>query len=99
MFTLIASGKSFSSKFLKGNYELLGWFCVLIDSFVSEYLKTLSQNNMDELQEMYESVVPAFAEAYPDVFNLKEFSMQSFILADHILNYYSIDNPLAIVPL
>lgn len=48
---------------------------------------------------MYESMIPAFNEAYPDVFNLNVFSFESFVWADMILNNYSIENPLAIVPL
>lgn len=62
-------------------------------------MRQFTENNVEELQEMYESIVPAFAEAYPEVFNLKEFSFQSFKLADHILNFYSIDSPLVVVPL
>ncbi|KAG1224576.1 hypothetical protein G6F35_003933 [Rhizopus arrhizus] len=52
-----------------------------------------------ELRELYDSMMPEFAEAYPDVFNLEKFDFQSFIWADNLLNNYSIDNPLAIVPL
>ncbi|CEP16037.1 hypothetical protein [Parasitella parasitica] len=52
-----------------------------------------------ELKEMYDSMIPAFHEAYPDVFDLKVFSFEAFVWADMILNSYSIENPLAIVPL
>lgn len=44
-------------------------------------------------------MMPEFAEAYPEVFNLEKFDFQSFIWADNLMNNYSIDNPLAIVPL
>ncbi|ORE19341.1 hypothetical protein BCV71DRAFT_177805 [Rhizopus microsporus] len=59
---------------------------------------TVSQDEQ-ELREMYDSMIPEFAEAYPHVFSLDKFSFESFVWADNILNNYSIDNPLAIVPL
>jgi hypothetical protein len=64
----------------------------------SDYLQDLVDANMEELQEMYDSVVPAFCDAYPMSFNAEQYSFESFIVADHILNYYSIENPLVIVP-
>lgn len=44
-------------------------------------------------------MIPVFSEEYPSVFNTELFTLKSFAWADHVLNTYSIDNPLAIVPL
>lgn len=55
---------------------------------------------MDEsLQEMYTSMMPEISSEFPETFDLNVFSMEAFAWADHLLNSYSIDNPLAIVPL
>lgn len=44
-------------------------------------------------------MIPAFSEEYPNVFNPESFTLESFAWADHVLNTYSIDSPLAFVPL
>lgn len=44
-------------------------------------------------------MIPAFAEEYPEIFDMNVFTLEAFVWADNILNSYSIDNPLAIVPL
>jgi hypothetical protein len=67
----------------------------------------LSYNNSDQekavvdesLEEMYNSMIPSFAQEYAGIFDMDVFSLESFIWADSILNNYSIDSPLAIVPL
>ncbi|KAI9246528.1 hypothetical protein BY458DRAFT_536883 [Sporodiniella umbellata] len=66
-----------------------------------KFFEKASRNTGDqvELKEMYESMIPEFAEAYPDIFDLERFDFKSFVWADNILNNYSIDGPLAIVPL
>lgn len=53
----------------------------------------------ENLQEMYRSMMPDFSDAFPEIFDLSVFSMDAFAWADHLLNNYSIDNPLSIVPL
>lgn len=58
-----------------------------------------SDQDQVELREMYDSMMPDFSRVYPEVFNLEKFDFQSFIWADNIMNNYSIDNPLAVVPL
>ncbi|GAA5811478.1 hypothetical protein MFLAVUS_004915 [Mucor flavus] len=61
---------------------------------------SIGNSQVDEsLQEMYESMIPAFAEEYPKVFDISLFTLEALAWADYILNNYSIDNPLAIVPL
>ncbi|KAI9472414.1 MAG: hypothetical protein EXX96DRAFT_354937 [Benjaminiella poitrasii] len=56
-------------------------------------------DQLAELKEMYDSIIPAFSEAYPEIFDLNAYTLESFIWADHILNNYSIGNPFAIIPL
>lgn len=64
------------------------------------FANKLGYSQVDEsLQEMYESMIPAFAEEYPKVFDISVFTLEALAWADYILNNYSIDNPLAIVPL
>ncbi|CAO0790008.1 unnamed protein product [Mucor circinelloides] len=66
---------------------------------VSQSATMSNTEEQAELREMYDSMIPAFNEAYPTVFDLSVFSFESFAWADTILNHYSIENPLAIVPL
>lgn len=102
----IANGKSFSKGFLQGKQMLMSikWTahaCVRVLSIwsYSPLSDTTVSQDEQELREMYDSMIPEFAEAYPHVFSLDKFSFESFVWADNILNNYSIDNPLAIVPL
>ncbi|CAO3648430.1 unnamed protein product [Mucor fragilis] len=66
---------------------------------VSQSATPSNPQDQAELREMYDSMIPAFNEAYPTVFHLNVFSFASFVWADTILNNYSIENPFAIVPL
>ncbi|KAI7900357.1 uncharacterized protein BX663DRAFT_439793 [Cokeromyces recurvatus] len=59
----------------------------------------VSADQEADLKDMYDSIIPAFAEAYPKVFNLNSFTFELFVWADHILNHFSIENPFAIIPL
>ncbi|CAO3697257.1 unnamed protein product [Rhizopus stolonifer] len=75
------------------------------DSKWKSFFEKVSQSGVPsdqdqlELREMYDSMMPDFSRVYPEVFNLDKFDFQSFIWADNIMNNYSIDNPLAVVPL
>ena len=49
---------------------------------------------------MYESMVPAFAEAYPSVFDMNLYTIEAFVWADYVISNYSLSgNLFAIVPL
>ncbi|KAI8378000.1 uncharacterized protein BYT42DRAFT_496811 [Radiomyces spectabilis] len=52
-----------------------------------------------EMQELHASLFPALTEECPDIFPAHIFTVDALLWADFILNNYSIDNPLAIVPL
>ncbi|KAI8645188.1 hypothetical protein BD408DRAFT_339163 [Parasitella parasitica] len=66
---------------------------------VAQSATSVKNEDQAELKELYDSLIPAFNEAYPSVFNLNVFSFGAFVWADMILNGYSIQNPLAVVPL
>ncbi|KAI8387518.1 hypothetical protein BD560DRAFT_452398 [Blakeslea trispora] len=62
-------------------------------------LEEIEDDVLEELQEMYESMVPAFAEAYPSEFDLGMYSIEAFVWADYIISNYSLSgNLFAIVP-
>lgn len=71
----------------------------LISRLINDSATMSNTEEQAELREMYDSMIPAFNEAYPTVFDLNVFSFELFAWADTILNHYSIENPLAIVPL
>lgn len=48
---------------------------------------------------MYATMMPEFSSEFPETFDLSVFNIEAFAWADHLLNNYSIDGPLAIVPL
>ena len=65
-----------------------------------KHLEEIEDDVLEELQEMYESMVPAFVEAYPSVFDPVLYSLEAFVWADYVISNYSLSgNLFAIVPL
>ncbi|KAG0168983.1 hypothetical protein DFQ28_005287 [Apophysomyces sp. BC1034] len=57
------------------------------------------EDSRQELQDLYDSLFPAFSEAFPDIFDQKIYSFEALVWAESIIRNHTIDNPLAIVPL
>ncbi|KAI9488531.1 hypothetical protein BDB00DRAFT_847661 [Zychaea mexicana] len=54
---------------------------------------------VEDLQELYDSLFPAFTDAFPDIFRDAIFSFDALLWAEDILNNYSLHNPMVIVPI
>ena len=54
---------------------------------------------VEELQDLYDSLFPAFTEAFPDTFTVKVYSFEALLWAEYILNSYSLNNAMFIVPI
>ncbi|KAI8985972.1 hypothetical protein BDB01DRAFT_721138 [Pilobolus umbonatus] len=61
----------------------------------SEYNKTPDE----DIMELYESMLLPLSESYPDIFDTSIYTPHSLVWANHLLNDYSINDPLAIVPI
>ncbi|OAD72856.1 hypothetical protein PHYBLDRAFT_169118 [Phycomyces blakesleeanus NRRL 1555(-)] len=55
--------------------------------------------NLEELEDLHGSLFPAFSEAFPDIFAPQDYTVQLFGWADMVMNTYTIENPLCVVPL
>ncbi|KAI9263181.1 hypothetical protein BDA99DRAFT_509528 [Phascolomyces articulosus] len=68
-------------------------------SDISKYQGADNEEAIEELQELYDSLFPAFTEAFPDTFDPAVYSFKALFWAEHILNNYSLNNPMGIVPI
>ncbi|KAI9020710.1 hypothetical protein CLU79DRAFT_703687 [Phycomyces nitens] len=57
------------------------------------------QPELEELNDLHESLFPAFSDAFPAIFDPQDYTVQLFGWADMVINNYTIDNPLCVVPL
>ncbi|KAI9308971.1 hypothetical protein BJ944DRAFT_155197 [Cunninghamella echinulata] len=51
------------------------------------------------VQDLYESLFPAFSDAFPTVFDTQIYSLKKLLWAENIISNYTVDNPLVVVPL
>ncbi|KAI8100068.1 uncharacterized protein BX664DRAFT_255930 [Halteromyces radiatus] len=49
------------------------------------------------LQELYDSLFPAFSDAFPTVFDPSIYTFENLLWAENIISNYTLDNPLVIV--
>ncbi|KAI8340520.1 hypothetical protein BC941DRAFT_348088 [Chlamydoabsidia padenii] len=57
------------------------------------------EETMMDLQGLYESLFPAFSDAFPSVFDPAIYTPDNFLWAENVISNYTIDNPLVVVPL
>ncbi|RCH80486.1 hypothetical protein CU098_001171, partial [Rhizopus stolonifer] len=53
-------------------------------------LENIEDEVLGDIQEMYESMIPAFVEAYPTVFDAEVYTVEAFVWADYVINNYSL---------
>ncbi|KAI7851658.1 hypothetical protein BDC45DRAFT_445119 [Circinella umbellata] len=58
-----------------------------------------NEEAVEELKDLYDSLFPAFTEAFPDTFSAEIYSFEALLWAEYILNNYSLDNSMFIVPI
>ncbi|KAI8890858.1 hypothetical protein K501DRAFT_167310 [Backusella circina FSU 941] len=69
------------------------------DKTTRDYTNNGDGNDQDDINDLYESIIPDFSKAFPDIFKTNVYSVKAIGWADYILNGYAINDPFAIVPL
>lgn len=57
-----------------------------------------AETRMD-LEDLYNSLFPAFSDAFPTVFDPTIYTADNFLWAENVVSNYTIDNPLVVIPL
>jgi hypothetical protein len=52
-----------------------------------------------DLEDLYNSLFPAFSDAFPTVFDPTIYTADNFLWAENVVSNYTIDNPLVVIPL